>query len=97
MPEDRIDPDAERVYLLRLRDEASRLAEDCVRVAAIAHDAARGRDVGPSLLPLDLDPYMRRLVEGDDDSDALSAFLAGVRRTLDHIRVEVALLLRTRR
>jgi hypothetical protein len=40
---------------------------------------------------------MRRLVEGDDDSDALSAFLAGVRRTLDHIRVEVALLLRTRR
>ena len=86
---------AERLYLLRLRDEASRLAEDCVRVAAIADAAARGDE--PSLLPLDLDPYMRRMVEADDEGGPLAAFLRAARRTLDHIRVEVAIMLRTRR
>ena len=89
---------AERLYLLRLRDEASRLAEDCVRVAAIADAASRALGDGPGLLPLDLDPYMRRMVEADqEEGGPLAAFLRAARRTLDHIRVEVAIMLRTRR
>lgn len=97
MAGDDIDAVAERLYLLRLRDEAARLAEDCVRVAAVADAAARGLGEGPGLLPLDLDPYMRRMVEADDEGGPLVAFLRAARRTLDHIRVEVAIMLRTRR
>lgn len=99
---DDIPGDQQRLYLLRLRDEARRLAEDCTRVAAIADAAAQGDDVAPGLLPLDLDRYVDAMVRRAPAPppvgwvSQVSAWLAAVRIALAHLRVEVAIMLRER-
>lgn len=93
----------QRLYLLRLRDQAEALARDCTRVANIADAAAHGEDVPPGMLPLHLDRYIHAMARESPDvtvpadlAGRLSAWLVAVGTALDHIRVETAILLRWR-
>lgn len=99
---DDIPGDQQRLYLLRLRDEARALAQDCAHVADIAEAAADGR-VAPGMLPLHLDRYIHAMARESPDvtvpadlTGRIGAWLAAVGTALDHIRVETAILLRWR-
>lgn len=92
----------QRLYLLRLRDEADGLTRDAARLAALADAAARGEPVPPGMLPLHLDRYVEAMVREAPEpapvtfADRIAQYLRAVRGALDHVRVEVAVLLRWR-
>lgn len=90
----------QRLYLLRLRDQAEALARDCTRVANIADAAAHGEDVPPGMLPLELDRYVEAMVRKAPAPapvgwvSQVTLWLAAGRLTLSHLRVELAIMLR---